>query len=194
MFCYLVRHGKDDYSVRGGWNNLPLTADGLAQAEALAEYLVKNQFSLDIKHIFSSDLMRARQTAYPLSERLRLPIEYISEFREVNNGLLSGMNNETAKEQFPGLYWNTLNWQQKYPEGESPKEFYERVKSAWMVFSKEIINLNENVLLVTHSGVINVIRCIINDLEYSNKHKYPTIPHAEPILLEFADGKWHEKM
>ena len=138
MICCLVRHGKDDDTVRGGWNDLPLTADGLAQADALAEYLVKNQSSFNIKHIFSSDLMRARQTAYPLSERLGLPIEYIAEFREVNNGLLSGMSNETAKEQYPGLYWNTLNWQQKYPEGESPKEFYERVKSAWFDFSKEI--------------------------------------------------------
>lgn len=29
MICYLVRHGKDDDSVRGGWSKSPLSDEGI---------------------------------------------------------------------------------------------------------------------------------------------------------------------
>ena len=61
MICYLVRHGKDDDTVRGGWSQQPLTDEGKAQADELASFV---QISgLEIKHIYSSDLLRAMQTA-----------------------------------------------------------------------------------------------------------------------------------
>lgn len=32
MICYLVRHGQDDETVRGGWSDHPLTEAGIHQA------------------------------------------------------------------------------------------------------------------------------------------------------------------
>ena len=62
MICYLVRHGKDDETVRGGWSDSPLTAEGVQQAERLAaELLAAGGLSIGV--IYSSDLPRARQTA-----------------------------------------------------------------------------------------------------------------------------------
>jgi len=191
MICCLVRHGKDDDTVRGGWSQAPLTKEGLQQAEALAFFVQKSD--LNIKHIYSSDLLRAMQTAEAVGNQLQLPVIPIREFREVNNGILAGMKNELAEETHPGLYWNTLDWEQPYPGGESPREFYERVREAWNQFQKIALERNENVLIVTHGGVIQVILSIVNDEEYSNRKTLRKIRNAELIVLEHQGEEWREQ-
>ena len=76
-----------------------------------------------------------------------------------------------------------MDWNEHYPNGESPKEFYERVCNTWAKFIKEASSFNQNILLVTHGGVINIIKCIISKTEYSNENKYQGIPSAK-IALE----------
>lgn len=39
MICYLIRHGQDDDSVRGGWSDCPLTELGIQQSTELADNL-----------------------------------------------------------------------------------------------------------------------------------------------------------
>lgn len=191
MICYLVRHGKDDDTVRGGWSGLPLTDVGKEQADELASFVQRSD--LGIKRIYSSDLLRAIQTAQSVADRLHLPIIQMPEFREVNNGDLAGMDNELASKMHPGLYWNTLGWEQRYPGGESPKEFYERISTAWDAFQKMVLEQNENVLLVTHGGVINVILSIVNGEKYSNKTSMRKIRNAELITLEYQGKGWKEQ-
>ena len=111
----------------------------------------------------------------------------------MNNGILAGMKNDLAAENFPGLYWNTLDWEQRYPEGESPQEFYQRICNAWEQFQSAILEQDENVLLVTHGGVIQVILSIVNGEEYSNRKALRKIRNAELIALEYASGMWKER-
>ena len=191
MICYLVRHGKDDGTVRGGWSQQPLTNEGKAQADELASFVQGSD--LAIKHIYSSDLLRAMQTAQSVAEKLHLPIVPMPEFREVNNGDLAGIKNELANKMYPGLYWNTLDWEQRYPGGESPREFYERISTAWDAFQKMALNRNENVLLVTHGGVINVILSIVNGEKYSNETIMRKIRNVELIALEYQGKGWKEQ-
>ena len=191
MICYLVRHGKDDGTVRGGWSQQPLTNEGKAQADELASFVQGSD--LAIKHIYSSDLLRAMQTAQSVADKLHLPIVPMPEFREVNNGDLAGIKNELANKMYPGLYWNTLDWGQRYPGGESPREFYERISTAWDAFQKMALNRNENVLLVTHGGVINVILSIVNGEKYSNETIMRKIRNVELIALEYQGKGWKEQ-
>lgn len=179
MTIYLVRHGADDNSKRGGWSNHPLTDEGLKQSEELARKLKDCNFNADI--IYSSDLLRTKQTAEILSKNLNLDIEYISDFREVNNGDLAGMDNKVADKLYPNLYWRKLEWNQHYPNGESPNEFYERVKTAWNM----LINGNHNsIILVTHGGVINVIMHLVNGVKYSNKNNAYKVGTADYVKIE----------
>ena len=191
MICYLVRHGKDDDTVRGGWSQQSLTDAGKAQADELASFVQRSD--LGIKHIYSSDLLRAIQTAQSVADKLHLPSVPMPEFREVNNGDLAGMKNDLASKLYPGLYWNTLGWEQRYPGGESPKEFYERIRTAWDAFQKMALAQNENVLLVTHGGVINVILSIVNGEKYSNKTSMRKIRNTELITLEYQGTGWKEQ-
>lgn len=183
MLCYLIRHGKDDDTLRGGWSNTPLSKEGLRQVEILAETLARDPM-LNITHIYTSDLTRARQTADAIANRLRVPVTCVPQFREANNGALAGMKNTEALEKYPGLFWNTLGWEERYPEGESPHEFFERVSKAWYEFAEDIQQSGDNVILVTHGGVINVILHRMKGLEYSNQTKPFPVKNAEVISVE----------
>ena len=183
MICYLIRHGKDDTSVRGGWSNSPLSSEGIAQAEQLASTILQAD-KQDIAAIYTSDLPRARQTAEILSSALSVPVIELPEFREADNGVLAGMDNQAALEQFPGLYWNALEWEQPYPGGESPCQFFSRIAAAWHNLKAKLRNMNHNAALVTHGGVLNVIRCIESGVQYSNKTNPFPAGYAEQIGIE----------
>lgn len=183
MNCYLVRHGKDDDSVRGGWSDAPLTEQGIEQVKALANDLALNS-QMNIVQIFSSDLFRAKQTAEIISKKIDVPVVYLPQFRETDNGVLAGMKNTEALNKYPGLFWNTLDWNECYPEGESPHAFYDRIRGAWYEFADLIRDRDGDVILVTHGGVINVILHILNGLEYSNKTKPFPVKHAELIPVK----------
>ena len=190
MVIYLLRHGKDDAAVRGGWSKSGLTDEGLAQVGELVGHIAAHQNELAITRIVSSDLPRTIQTSMPISDILDINIELKPDFRETNNGVFAGMKNEIANEKYPGLFWNTLAWNESYPQGESPCAFYQRIKTSWTQFSHEVIELNQNVLLVTHGGVINVIFSLIDGLPYSNKSKTAPIPHATLIPIQYENGIW----
>lgn len=183
MTVYLVRHGKDDDTVRGGWSDHGLSPMGVKQVRALAEEIAAANMNVDC--IYSSDIQRAAETAEILSRHLRCPIKYIPEMREVNNGVLAGMKNDVASEKYPGLYWSTLDYDECYPDGESPKIFFDRIKSAWSeLINKKLRQTTKDALLVTHGGVIEAILCIENGFAFSNKTKHFSVPYAKLIPVE----------
>ena len=192
MILYLIRHAKDDDSIRGGWSHHSLTEEGRQQARLLAEFIKKQENNFEIKKIYSSDLPRAMETAAEISKLLKLPIRPTPEFREVNNGDLAGMKHEIAAEKYPDRYWNLMDWTQAYPNGESPKAFYERISSAWFEFSVSLSQHNENCILVTHGGVLQVITSIVNSTPYSNQYSTRRFKPCEIIPLTFEGSSWAE--
>lgn len=183
MICYLVRHGADDDTVRGGWSASPLTELGISQVEQLSARLTADA-RFCAAHIYTSDLPRAKQTAEILAVALNLPVTELPLFRETNNGELAGMDNDLANQKYPGLYWSALAWDEHYPGGESPRDFFDRIERAWLAFKAQLQEGGENVMLVTHAGVINAIACIENNTAYTNKHlSYPT-KNAEMVAIQ----------
>ncbi|MGK0576026.1 histidine phosphatase family protein [Macrococcus capreoli] len=181
MKLYLVRHGKDTPNVRGGWSNEPLTDEGIHEVIELSKKINDIQFD----YVLSSDLKRVAQTCELLVSHLNWSgdVSYESRLREVNNGKLAGMPNEIAEVTFPGLYWNELNWDERYPEGESPKEFFERI-SSFLDDIKALYDNNDALLMITHHGVIEVILSIVSNVEYSNKIKKYKIPTASLSVVD----------
>ncbi len=182
MKIYLIRHGEDSSCYRGGWSNNPLTNKGVEQARFLASYFSK-EFNEEKIKLISSDIKRASQTSQYISEKLGIPIVYEKEIREINNGELSGMSNEEAEKKYEGLYFNTLEYGEKYPKGESPKEFYERVSN---YLDKLLLKKSDDTyLIVTHGGVINIILYIVKGIKWSNKSRPFTIDSGSITLLDY---------
>ena len=169
MNVMFVRHGKDDDRYRGGWSSLDLIPEGVEQAKQLAKHLKENNHIYQIAHIVSSDLTRTLTTANIISRELCLPFQKECQIRETNNGDLAGMLNETALKQYPGLFFSSLEMDEAYPNGESPKDFYLRIKKWFSDFTSNYCNVKGNILVVTHGSVINVVYHLVKEIEWTNK-------------------------
>ena len=176
---FLIRHGEDDNTRLGGWSDAGLSLPGIEQVKAASERIANGNYN--IRHIFSSDLLRAKETADIIAERLGVGVIFLREFRETNNGDLAGISKERFQTDYPGLYYSSLEWEQRYPNGESPKQFYNRIRDAWDAFKNKVEALDENVALVTHGGVIDVVLCIENGIAYTNKYVSHKVAYAEMI-------------
>lgn len=184
MKLIFVRHGKDDDRYRGGWSSLDLIPEGVEQAEQLAKHLKDNNQAYQIAHIVSSDLTRTLTTANIISCELGLPIQKESQIRETNNGDLAGMLNNTALEQYPGLFFSSLEMDEAYPNGESPKDFYLRIKKWFSDFSSNYSNMKANILVVTHGGVINVVYHLVKGIEWNNKGRAFKVGNCSVHVLD----------
>lgn len=175
MNIYFIRHGDDDERYRGGWSELPLVEEGIRKAKLLGKYLKENESEYNFEKIISSDLTRTKMTTEYINKELNLPIVYDSRIRENNNGELAGMLNEEAVKKYPNAFFGTLGYNEKFPGGESPHQFYNRIKKAFFSIIEENKDV-ENLAIVTHAGVIAIIYHVVNKMRWTNKKKSLSIP------------------
>ena len=170
-----LRHGQDPLGFRGGWSSYGLTEEGVLQAHNVGKKLM--EFRIDL--IISSDLERAKQTTKIISKYCEAPVLFDADWREINNGRLAGMPNDLAEILFPGVYYNTLEMNEKYPDGESPNDFFSRIEKAY----SKIAGIDKNILVVTHSGVISVC-CSLRTPPFSNKDRRFQVGVGEFIVFD----------
>lgn len=168
MRLIFVRHGQDDDTRWGGWSPYGLLEEGNAQAKKVADCL-RNRREYAIGAIYSSDLKRTLETASYFADAWKLPIQKDPALREINNGLLAGMPNAEALVKYPGLFFSSLNMDEPYPGGESPKEFYDRVNTWFQNFLAENRDNKHDILVVTHGGVIKILYHLVKGMEWTNK-------------------------
>lgn len=161
---YLMRHGLDDENFIGGWSDIDLTSYGKKQIIESAEFIIKNK--LPINKIISSDVKRAVTTSEIVNKKMLVPIFYSDKLRELDKGIYTGRSKSTLTEKDISFI-KKLTIYDKYPEGESMIELYKRMK-LFLNTLKE-----DNVLLITHRGVINMFYYILNDIIVDmNKEKF----------------------
>lgn len=88
MRAYFIRHGETDYNKDGkvsGQADIPLNETGIEQARKLTRELPD-----DITVIYSSDLLRCKQTTDIVNTDRQLPVIYDARLRERKAGSLEG--------------------------------------------------------------------------------------------------------
>ncbi|MCX7829958.1 MAG: histidine phosphatase family protein [Acidobacteria bacterium] len=166
---YLVRHGETEWNAdnRGqGSIDIPLSKNGIAQAEALGEYL--NSLPKPQK-IYCSDLKRAVETAKTLSKILEVEnIEINPLLKEINCGLWEGKFIDDLAKNYSKDYamWR-LNSSFRCPEGESVEDVRERVEK---FFIEKRIELScvETAMVVAHGIFNRAVLSFIMDLPLQN--------------------------
>ena len=123
----LVRHGQSLGNAErrfGGHTATPLSDLGRAQADATARALA----SENINAIYSSDLLRAVQTAEPLARATGLNVEKTDAFRERSVGLMEGLTFEEAAAAHPEEYAALLrrDFDRVLAGGESYRQLLDR--------------------------------------------------------------------
>ena len=150
----LARHGETDWNRVGRWQGQadpPLNDAGRGQAAELAERLAGD----GIGAIYSSDLVRASQTARVVADRLGLAVVEDQGLREIDVGSWSGLTRAEVEQRFPEGYARWLGGELGH-DGETREELTERVVGA--VERIAAGHPSETILVVTHGGAIRAIR------------------------------------
>jgi len=152
----LVRHGQATHNLEGrweGWGSTPLTDTGQRQAEAVAQRLA--EWCPPILNLYTSPILRARQTAAAIAHHLGLEAIKHDGLREINFGQVSGMNLDEFRDTMPDLY---DRWQDRsdttfrYPQGEQRLAFFQRVGEALDDILAQ--HAGDQVAVVAHGGTI----------------------------------------
>jgi probable phosphoglycerate mutase len=147
---YLVRHGRQNSTLCNV--DVELSQLGHMQAELLKERLQYYQ----IDALYSSNLIRAVQTANILNQALQLPHMIREELQEISFGLLEGMSEEYIEENFRDFREEQRKLLEDipYPGGENGTSVYER---AMPVIQEIVQSGKKNIVVVTHGGTIRVL-------------------------------------
>jgi len=150
---FLIRHGQSAGNAEGrfgGHSPTPLSTLGVKQADAAAQALQKE----GITAIYSSDLLRAVQTAEPLSRLIEVPIAPTSAFRERNVGVLEGLTFDESKAAYPDDFYALVNRNLNHviTDGESYRQLLDRsTEELWRILNS---NIGGRVAIFSHTGVI----------------------------------------
>ena len=152
----LIRHGQSKGNAErrfGGHTATPLSARGRNQAEATARTLKSESLTA----IYSSDLARAMDTAKPLANMTRLPVQGTSAFRERDVGVMEGLTFEDAAQQHPEQYAALLRRDFEYvlTGGESYRQLLDRARQKLDEIIEE--NRGGKIAVFSHTGTICIL-------------------------------------
>jgi broad specificity phosphatase PhoE len=144
----LVRHGETDWNHQRrvqGHADRPLNATGRAQAEALADRLLDEPLDA----IYSSDLLRAHETARIVARRKGLEVTTVPDLREKHFGTWEGLTDEEVRLRFPEA--RTGHW----GDGESAEQLSARVVAALRRIADG--HRGQRLLVVAHGGPLHAL-------------------------------------
>ena len=178
MKLYFVRHGQTQYNKEGratGRVDDSLIEEGMKEAENTAKELPK-----DFDVIYSSDLIRCKQTTEILNKKLNLPVIYDSRLRERDFGSLAG---KPWKEWDPDMLQKDRHQQYDYRPlgGESVDDVKSRVLNCISDIQKK--SKGDKVLISTHGGIIRLLHNILNGEVHEKIH------NSSMYEFEFPDVK-----
>jgi probable phosphoglycerate mutase len=153
----VIQHCQSEHHINnmtGGWTDTPLTELGRNQAELIGLKL-KRELGEERYTIYSSDLMRAKQTADIIAKHLKLSVIEDKKLREINTGIAAGKTKDWAREHRNPKTSSEFELDyQEFEGGETWREFYIRVcegmKSIWDLDK-------ENLIIVTHGCTLSYI-------------------------------------
>lgn len=151
---FLLRHGEAKSNVLNMVSCFPetfydsLTNKGIKQVRAIAKEIETKKIDL----IFSSDVLRTKQTAEIIANKINQKIRYDKRLREYNFGEMNGTFFREYCIFFPN---SKKRFIQKPKDGENYKEITNRM---WSFFTEINNNYNnKNILVIGHQAPISLL-------------------------------------
>lgn len=185
---YLVRHGETQWNKDlryQGHRDIPLSEVGIAQARKISTRLAGEK--LDV--VYASDLSRALETARIIARPHNLEVKVDARLKETNFGLWEGLTYNEINLQYPDEMngWRTNPRETKIPGGESLAEVMIRCKEGMDSLIKE--NLNRNILLVAHGGIIRILLVDILGMDINSYWKIKQDNVALNIIEYYGEDR-----
>lgn len=190
----LVRHGETEWNKAGriqGHSDSPLTAEGIAQAEAMGARLCANaaEGKERIDAVIASDLTRAARTAHMIAAQIERDVYHDASLRERAFGIAEGKTYAEIDRDHPDMFSRIHETDPDFaaPNGESRRQFHRRIVAAMSSIADEYCG--KTVLVVTHGGVLAAIYRWLNDLPMSSPHTID-IPNVAYNRVLAASMPW----
>jgi broad specificity phosphatase PhoE len=182
---FMVRHGDNDFTGKrlvGRKRSVSLNDHGREQACLVRNSLQKVKF----RHIYSSPLERAVETATPLAQAVGKTIELLESLSEVDFGTWTGHSLRTLH-RLPE--WNDLmtdpDW--GFPGGESLPEVRMRVRAMLEEVTSRA-GKKDRIIMFTHGDIIRLAMEQLLELPPGGFHKF-SVDTASLTILTVHDGK-----
>ena len=151
-----IRHGETAWNVSTriqGHLDIGLNETGRWQAHRVALALAGEP----IAALYSSDLLRAWDTALSIANATGLPVQTVEGLRERGFGVFEGKTFQEIEAQWPE---QALRWRKREPAfepggGESLLRFRERITQATQTLAAQ--HPGEQIVVVAHGGVMDVL-------------------------------------
>jgi broad specificity phosphatase PhoE len=185
---FLARHGETDWNNQRRWQghaDRPLNDVGREQARELAETLAGR--TIDV--VYSSDLIRAYETARIVADRLGLPVEVDVGLREVDVGDWSGRAHDEVENTDPEGFRRWQGGGKGWSGGESYEEMGSRVVGTVLRLAES--HPGQTILIVSHGGSIRACRAAAAGLTYAGSRMSAVggMANCEVVELHVADGR-----
>lgn len=182
-----IRPGQTDWNKQGrqqGWVASPLDARGVHQAEKLAKVMP----SIGVGALYSSDLVRAKQTADIVAHKLGLTPIFDERLRERAVGQWQGLTLNEIRDWYPREYMalHSNPDQFRIPGGESRLDVQARMKAALADILASVSC--ETIAIISHTITIKMsVRLLVpgTDVEFD----YVTNTSVTTLDRD-QDGPW----
>ena len=169
MQMYLVRHGETDGISKGRYGDFALNERGRAQVARLARRLCGERFT----HVYSSPMLRARQTAQLLvANRQDLAVVSLDGLCEVDIGAFAGLTRREAITRYPWFFAQsracpTLDF--RWPDGETTAQVLDRARRTWHQLWDRHRERADVLLVVSHTFYLNLFLLAVLDQPFPNR-------------------------
>jgi len=187
---YFVRHGESEANTQHVISNrnslFELTECGREQAQTLAQKLSAIPFTA----IFSSPILRARETAEILSQSFRLPYEVTEALREYDCGILEEKSDKESWRLHREFYdsWTLHHNYSNKPEG---GECFVDIRERFLPFIESFKHeSDDHILLIGHGGLFHLMLPLVLtniDNEFVRTH---WINHTECVIAELHSHRF----
>jgi broad specificity phosphatase PhoE len=172
MIFYIVRHAEKEkgefYNPHLRHQDQPISQKGQAESRKLWSYLCDKQ----IAAIYVSGYQRTGQTIEYAAKQLGITPVVDERLNEIDNGLLDNMSEQEVQEKFPD-FWKVYQARTadfRFPGGETGEEACRRI--ADFLEEKQSAHSNENIVAVTHEGLIRQLMCHIMNIPVYNRGNF----------------------
>ena len=169
---YLLRHGRQNSRLCNV--NVPLDESGKCQAELAGKRL--KQYGIGI--VYSSDLIRAVETAEIMNKYLSVEHICLSGLREIDFGCLTGLTDSEIKKRYATFFEERDKYESDIPfpsdegspNGENGAKVYKRAKEAIDIILQRCMKENiESAAVVSHGGTIRSLLAGILDMPQEHR-------------------------
>jgi len=181
----LARHGRTEWRDGNrytGSTDLPIDEVGVRQAEQLKEWAT--DYAPDA--LWSSPMLRARQTAGPIAEVLGLEPNVDARLREVDFGSAEGkMLSELPPAVAKAFVLDPVR--DHFPGGEDPAAAADRVHDVFQEIARA--HEGQKVLVVAHNTLVRLLVCRVLGLRLNDYRRLlPALGPAALVRFRWQDG------